>query len=68
VALVFWKDSLDFTRIIKQQKDQIEPKGGFGYGASPDRQRANQYKKTADEVQSQMVAKGGDAAGGRYQG
>lgn len=37
VALVFWKDSLDFTRIIKQEQDETDPKFGGGGTGSPDK-------------------------------
>ena len=46
VALVFWKDSLDFARIIKKQQDHVEVRGN----ASPDKIRNNSYKRAADEV------------------
>ena len=49
VAIVFWKDSLDFNRIIKQQNDRVQPKGGNAFG-SPDRMRAPNYKKNADKA------------------
>ena len=62
VALVFWKDSLDFNRIIKQQQDQVENRGGpSSYSASPDRKRAPSYKKAADEAIAQY--KGGQNQG-----
>ena len=47
VAIVFWKDSLDFNRIIKQQNDRVEPRGGLG---SPNKMKAPNYKKNADKA------------------
>ena len=52
VALIFWKGSLDFQRIIKHQQDKVEPRGQ----ASPDRKK-QLYKKTADEVAEQVKNK-----------
>ena len=66
MALVFWKDSLDFNRIIKKQMDYVEPKasvvvgaagpGGAGVSASPDRSRTITYKRAAEEAIQQMRA------------
>jgi hypothetical protein len=52
VALVFWKDSLDFNRIIKQQQDQVENRnaGSSSFVGSPDRKRNPSYKRAADEA------------------
>jgi hypothetical protein len=53
VALVFWKDSLDFNRIIRKQMDHVESKGAAGASGSPDRMRSTAYKKAAEEAISQ---------------
>lgn len=55
VALVFWKDSLDFNRIIKQHQDHVESRGpaSQSFSASPDRKRNPSYKKAADEAIAQ---------------
>ena len=51
VALVFWKDSLDFNRIIKKQMDLVENKGSsFNNVASPDRTRISTYRKVAEDA------------------
>jgi hypothetical protein len=59
VALVFWKDSLDFNLIIKKQMDYIEPRThvtvpGVGLNGSPERGRTVTYKKAAEEAMQQM--------------
>lgn len=54
--MVFWKDSLDFNRIIKKQQDQVDTRGGAG--GSPDRRRATSYKKAADDAIAQIKARG----------
>ena len=62
MALVFWKDSLDFNRIIKKQMDQVEPKAATAYAGSPDRKRAATLKKNTDEAitqYKQQLGKGG---------
>lgn len=54
MALVFWKDSLDFNRIIRKQMDHVESRAGpAGAGGSPDRMRNTAYKKAAEEAISQ---------------
>ena len=51
VALVFWKDSLDFNRIIKKQMDLVDNKGSsFANVASPDRTRISTYRKVAEDA------------------
>ncbi len=51
---MFWKDSLDFTRIVKEQRDDVEPKGA-GQFNSPDRNRGNiEAKRKADEAVEQF--------------
>jgi hypothetical protein len=40
---VFWKDSLDFTRIIKKGQDHVETKTAM----SPERTRAKQAAEKA---------------------
>ena len=64
MALVFWKDSLDFNRIIKQQRDQVDPRGGASFSGSPDRKRTTYSKKAAEEAIAQY--KGKNAANGSY--
>ena len=50
--MVFWKDSVDFNRIIVKQQDKVDNRGSTTYGSSPDRKRAAS-KKAADEAISQ---------------
>ena len=68
MALVFWKDSLDFTRIIKQQRDQVDPRGGSSFAGSPDRKRSTYSKKAAEEAIAQYKGKnpGPPNANGSY--
>lgn len=49
--MVFWKDSVDFNRIIVKQQDRVDNRGSMGatLGSSPDRKRAVS-KKLADEA------------------
>ena len=61
MALIFWKDSLDFNLIIKKQMDYIEPRThvtvpGVGINGSPERARTVTYKKAAEEAMQQMRA------------
>ena len=64
MALVFWKDSLDFNRIIKKQMDYVEPRstvvvsatGAPGVSSSPERSRTMTYKRAAEEAIQQMRA------------
>lgn len=49
--MVFWKDSVDFNRIIKKQSDKGETRS-TSFGSSPDRKRAAS-KKAADEAIAQ---------------
>lgn len=55
MALVFWKDSLDFNLVIKKQMDYIEPRthvsvAGVGLNGSPERARTVTYKRAAEEA------------------
>jgi len=54
VALVFWKDSLDFTRIIKNQQDSAPNRYAPG---SPGRDRGTLYKKQAEDIAAQYKAR-----------
>mmetsp|Transcript_1979 Transcript_1979/g.1437 ORF Transcript_1979/g.1437 Transcript_1979/m.1437 type:complete len:200 (+) Transcript_1979:877-1476(+) len=47
VAIVFWKDSLDFNRIIKKQMDKVEPMAGSQQ--SPEKRR-EMLKKRAEDI------------------
>ena len=50
--MVFWKDSVDFNRIIVKQQDKVDNRGslsGGTFASSPDRKRAAS-KKAADDV------------------
>jgi hypothetical protein len=49
MALVFWKDSLDFNRIIRKQQDHVESKSNAP-GFSPDKARASTHRKAAEEA------------------
>ena len=54
MALVFWKDSLDFNRIIVKQMDH-ESKGQGGSG-SPEKARMSTYRKAAEDAINQHRA------------
>ena len=56
VALVFWKDSLDFTRIVKNQQDQTEVRNAGN--SSPDKIRSLSYKKAAEDIAKQYKGYG----------
>ncbi len=57
VALVFWKDSLDFNRIIKKQMDYVETKSNApGATGSPDKTRNTTYRKAAEDAIQQHRA------------
>jgi len=60
VALVFWKDSLDFNRIIVKQMDHVESKGNATHsGVSPDKNRITTYRKAAeDAIQNYRAGQG----------
>lgn len=66
MVLVFWKDSLDFNRIIKQQRDQVDPRGGSSFAGSPDRKRTTYSKKAAEEAIAQYKGKNAGGANGSY--
>lgn len=50
MGLVFWKDSLDFNRIIRKQMDNIEMKPNAPGGFSPDKNRVTTHRKAAEEA------------------
>jgi hypothetical protein len=48
--MVFWKDSIDFNRIIVKQQDRVDNRGSVSnFTSSPDRKRASS-KKIADDA------------------
>jgi hypothetical protein len=58
MALVFWKDSLDFNRIIRQQLDHVEAKSNAP-GFSPEKSRISTYRKAAEDAIQNYKAGGG---------
>lgn len=45
--MIFWKDSIDFNRVIKQQQDQIK---NTKDAISPEKRRAANYRMLAEEA------------------
>lgn len=54
MGLIFWKDSLDFNRIIKLQQDVVDNKTGYSSGSPDKGGRYTTYKQTADQVVQQI--------------
>ena len=70
MALVFWKDSVDFVKIIKKQQNDI-PNRFAGQSGSPIKDQGN-YKREADKAIADFnkFCNDGDNGGGvaPYQG